>query len=99
MDSPTLRPILFLREFSFHQSSPELLLLPFLLSLLVENACVVGRDEPLGIMFIDTHPPTLLFEITAIVFGHPDVRFEKVGESVEGCRHWIDDDVGGFVEE
>jgi hypothetical protein len=36
----------------------------------------MGRDEELGIVFIDTHPSPLLLQITAVVFGHSYVRLE-----------------------
>ena len=60
---------------------------------------MVRRDKPLGVVFVEAHPSSLLFEVTAVVFGHTYMRFKKIGECVEGCRHWIHDDMGGFVEE
>jgi len=59
---------------------------------------VVRRNEPLGVVFVEAYPPSLLFEVTAVVFGHTYMRFKKVGECVEGGSHWIYDDMGGFVE-
>jgi len=46
--------------------------------LLVEDPCVVSGHEPLGIVLVDANPPTLLLQITTVIFGHSDVCLEEV---------------------